>query len=133
VQSVTFRHLPSGNEQSVTADYVLDATELGELLPLARVEYVTGAESRADTGEPHAVAGAAQPHNAQSLTWCFPMAWDPETEHVIDKPSQYGLWREAATQQPHSLTAWASVAIASMLHPNTGGDNYIDIRFRSVR
>ena len=81
VQSVTFRHLPSGNEQSVTADYVLDATELGELLSLARVEYVTGAESRADTGEPHAVAGAAQPHNAQSLTWCFPMACGARQRH----------------------------------------------------
>ena len=32
----------------------LDATEIGELLPLAKVEYVVGAESKKDTNEPHA-------------------------------------------------------------------------------
>ena len=34
--------------------YVLDATELGDLLPLLPVPYVSGAESRDQTGEPHA-------------------------------------------------------------------------------
>src|SRR6185436_11471404 len=34
--------------------FVLDATELGDLLPLAQVRYVVGSESKADTGEPDA-------------------------------------------------------------------------------
>ena len=38
----------------IEADWVIDATETGELLPLAGMEHVTGAESRDDTGEPHA-------------------------------------------------------------------------------
>jgi hypothetical protein len=38
----------------VWADWVIDATETGDLLPLCGAEYVTGFESREETGEPHA-------------------------------------------------------------------------------
>ncbi len=121
VRAVTFRHLHSGAEQTIAADYVLDATELGELLPLAGVEYVTGAESRADTGEPHAVDGPAQPHNVQSFTWCFPMAWDPEGDrtgaHVIDKPAQYDFWRDYV---PALTPAWPGKMLSWVYtHPIT--------------
>ncbi len=93
VTAVTLKDLETGEAVTISADYVLDATELGDLLPLARVEYVTGAESQSETGEPHAVAGPAEPENVQSLTWCFPLAYDPDNEHVIDKPAQYDRWR----------------------------------------
>ncbi|HEX2185527.1 MAG TPA: FAD-dependent oxidoreductase, partial [Chloroflexota bacterium] len=52
VRAVRLRHLDSGEETVVHARYVLDATELGDLLPLTGAEYVTGAESQAQTGEP---------------------------------------------------------------------------------
>ena len=42
------------------APYFLDATELGDLLPMAGVEFVIGAEGRDQTGEPHA-AGPPSP------------------------------------------------------------------------
>ena len=44
----------AGESLTVTADYVLDATELGDLLELGGVEYVAGTEAQAETGEPHA-------------------------------------------------------------------------------
>ena len=44
----------SGSTRTITASYVIDATETGELLPLTGTEYVTGFESRAETGEPSA-------------------------------------------------------------------------------
>ncbi len=95
VRAVRLRDLESGDETIVQAAYVLDATELGDLLPLAGVEYVSGAESQAETGEPHAVAGPAQPENVQSFTWCFPVAYDPApgASHVIERPAQYERWR----------------------------------------
>ena len=43
-------------ERTLHAPYFLDATELGDLLPLAGVEFVTGAEGQAEHGEPHAPA-----------------------------------------------------------------------------
>jgi hypothetical protein len=117
VTSVTFRHLLTGEERTVHAGYVLDATELGDLLPLAGIEYVSGAESRADTGEPHAVEGSAQPENVQSLTWCFPMAFDPHGEHVIDKPAQYDRWRDYV---PPLTPAWPGKMLSwTYTHPIT--------------
>lgn len=96
VRAVTLRCLDTGDEETISADYILDATELGDLLPLAGVEYVSGAESRDETGEPHAVTGPAQPGNVQSFTWCFPLAHDPHSHRVIDKPVQYQRWRDYA-------------------------------------
>jgi hypothetical protein len=58
VRSVTVRSLDSGATRAIEASYFIDATEQGDLLPLTRTEYVTGFESRAQTGEPHAPAQA---------------------------------------------------------------------------
>jgi len=95
VRSVALRDLETGGDVTIAADYILDATEPGDLLPMAKVEYVSGAESRADTKELRAVDGPAQPGNVQSFTWCFPMAYDPAAgaDHVIEKPAQYERWR----------------------------------------
>ncbi len=58
-------------------------------------EYVTGAESREETGEMHAPEGEARPDNVQALTWCLPVAYDPSpgANHVIDRPAMYDFWR----------------------------------------
>jgi len=110
VCSVTCENLRSGDRETISADYILDATELGDLLPLAGAEYVTGAESQDETGEPHAVSGPPQPDNVQSITWCFPMAYDPEGEHVIERPTQYDRWRDyvpnLAPAWPGKLLSW---------------------------
>jgi hypothetical protein len=81
-----------GVETEVAADYVLDATELGDLLPLAGVEYVTGAESQAEHGEPHAPA-AADPLNMQAITWCFALDHVEGGDFTIDRPRDYDFWR----------------------------------------
>src|SRR5690348_12529944 len=72
VRAVTVRDLETGSKRSISAAYFLDATEQGDLLPLARVEYVTGSESSKETGEPHAPP-EARPANIQSFTYCFAM------------------------------------------------------------
>jgi hypothetical protein len=114
VSAVTLRNLDTGDEEVVIANYVLDATEIGDLLPLAGVEYVTGAESRAETGEPHAIDGPAQPDNVQSLTWCFPMSYDPHANHVIDRPYQYDRWR---SYEPPLKPAWTG-RLLDWVHPD---------------
>jgi hypothetical protein len=57
VSCVTVEELESGRRTVLTGSYFLDATELGDVLPLTGTEYVTGAESREETGEPHAPPG----------------------------------------------------------------------------
>ena len=73
---------------------MLDTTEIGDLLPLGRVEYVSGAESQAETGEPHAVPDESQPDNVQGLTWCLAMGYNPEGSHVIDELEEHQKWRD---------------------------------------
>jgi len=92
VRAVTARDLETGRARSITAAYFLDATELGDLLPLAKVEYVTGSESSKDTGEPHAPA-EARPANIQAFTYCFAMDYLPGEDHTIEKPAEYDFWR----------------------------------------
>ena len=85
VTSVTVRDLRQARTRTITAKYFLDATELGDLLPLTKTEFVTGAESRSQTGEAHA-AETAQPANNQSFTFCFAMDHLEGEDHTIEKP-----------------------------------------------
>ncbi|TMV52691.1 FAD-dependent oxidoreductase [Paenibacillus mesophilus] len=94
VRSVTLRSLDSGERVVLTAPYVLDATECGDVLPLAGVEYVTGSESREQTGEPHALDGPADPYDVQAITHCFAMDYMDGEDHTIARPEDYDFWRE---------------------------------------
>ena len=97
VDAVSVRSLDSGHERFLRAPYFVDATELGDLLPLAKAEYVTGAESQKETGEPHAPA-EADPKNMQAFTCCFAMDYLAGEDHIIGKPKDYGFWRDFVPQ-----------------------------------
>ncbi|NED94901.1 FAD-dependent oxidoreductase [Phytoactinopolyspora alkaliphila] len=84
----------------VRAAVVVDATELGDLLPLAGAPWVTGAEARADTGEPHATAGGPEPTRTQSLTWCAALTLAAQPGQPVPEPGGYARWRET---QPFTL------------------------------
>jgi hypothetical protein len=91
VTSVTVQHRDTGDQLTLTAPYILDATETGELLPLTGTEYVTGFESQADTQEPSAPA-TAQPLNMQAVSYCFAVD-HVDGDQVGDKPANYAFWR----------------------------------------
>jgi len=93
VRSVTLEKLCDSSRIVASGAYVLDATECGDLLPLTGAEYVTGAESAADTGEPHAVDGPAMPHDMQAITYCFAMDYEEGGDHTISRPEQYDFWK----------------------------------------
>lgn len=82
---------PDESRLTVVAPYVLDATELGDLLPLTGAEHVTGFESAAVTGEPSAPP-EGQPANMQAFSWVFAVEHRDGEDHTIDKPDQYGFW-----------------------------------------
>jgi hypothetical protein len=62
------------------------------VLELARIEHVIGAESQAETGEPHALP-EADPLDQQAITACFAMDYLPGEDHTIDRPADYDFWR----------------------------------------
>ncbi|CAH0042254.1 unnamed protein product [Clonostachys rhizophaga] len=93
VHSVTFRRLDNPGIFTVQSSYVIDATELGDLLPLSKTPYVTGFESRQDTGEPSA-PDEAQPQNSQAVSICFAVEHIEGEDHIIPKPPNYDFWRK---------------------------------------
>ncbi|RPJ52295.1 MAG: FAD-dependent oxidoreductase [Chloroflexi bacterium] len=122
IRAVTFRDEESGEEVTIQAEIVLDATELGDLLELAGVEYVTGAESREQTGEPHALPGEADPYDQQAVTWCFAMDHIEGADFTIPRPPRYDFWRKM------QLDFWPG--------PQLGWEDYdpetLEVRHRSI-
>jgi FAD dependent oxidoreductase len=102
VTAVRVRSLTTGLDTVLVAPVFVDATELGDLLPLTRTEYVTGAESSRVTGEPRA-GREAQPANQQAFTCCFAMDYIAGEDHTIDKPREYDFWKEHV---PALTPAW---------------------------
>src|SRR5579864_2473078 len=99
VRSVLTRQTESGALIRFHARFVLDATDLGDLLPLTATPYAVGAESQAETGEPSAPA-AADPTCFQFLTFPFAVEWRPGENNTIQKPDGYENNR---TAQPYSF------------------------------
>ena len=102
VRSVAVRDTRSGLTRTINAKYFLDATELGDLISLTKTEFVTGAESQAETGELHA-AERPQPANSQSFTYCFAMDYLEGEDHTIERPRDYDSWRAYA---PNLVPSW---------------------------
>lgn len=93
VTAVTLLDEETGEEVTLSAPYILDATELGDLLEMADIEHVIGAESQDQTGEMHAVEGDPLPMDQQAVSWCFALDYLPGEDHTIDKPADYDFWK----------------------------------------
>ncbi len=109
ITGVVVKGLESGRETLIEAPFFIDATPYGDVLELAGVEHVIGAESRAETGEPHA-AERADPRDQQAITVCFAMEHLPGEDHTIERPLQYDLWRAyEPAGWPGRLLGWRTV------------------------
>lgn len=135
VAGVTFERADAGGERvHVRARYVLDASETGDLLPLANVEHVIGAESQARTGEPSALPDGPNPLDQQAISWCFAFSYFPGEDHTIAKPDDYAFWREFqspvwpdkqlswTTPHPISLAAETRMLFAAPTTERTADD-----------
>jgi hypothetical protein len=108
LRAVTVRN-QAGQTQVINAACFLDATEQGDLLPLAKAEYVTGFEARSRHNEPSAPE-QAQPDNIQSFTLCFALGYEDGADHTIDRPAEYAFWRDYVPAMkpawPGKLLSW---------------------------
>jgi len=103
VKAVVFKNLKTGLELQANSKYFIDATEIGELLPLTGTEYVTGAEGRNETGEPHAPE-QSNPYDIQPVTWVAAVDFVPGRKHIIDKPKRYDFFHTYIPEHSsHSL------------------------------
>jgi hypothetical protein len=110
--SVTVECLETGAATTIRAACFLDATENGDLLPLASAEHVTGSESRAQTGEPSA-PDTARPSNVQAFSVCFALEEIAGEDHTIPRPARYDFWRgyvpRLTPPWPGPLLGWAGL------------------------
>ncbi|MEA4916199.1 FAD-dependent oxidoreductase [Proteiniphilum sp.] len=97
VEDITVKNILTGDIRILKGQYFVDATELGDLLPLTGTEFVTGSESKKETGELHAPQ-EADPSNVQAFTVCFAMDYLPGENHVIPRPKDYSFWRKFTPQ-----------------------------------
>jgi hypothetical protein len=110
VRAVRLTDAITQHEVIIHAPYVLDATELGDLLPMAGAEHTMGSESQAQTGELHALAGGPDPLDQQSITWCFAMDYLPDEDFTIDRPHDYDFWRTyRADFWPEKQLGWVFI------------------------
>lgn len=93
VEAVQVLSRETGLEYVLRAPLFVDATEMGDLLPLTKTEYVTGAEAQSETGEPHAKP-EAQPLNMQAFTLCFPLEYVHGADFTIERPDEWTFWRD---------------------------------------
>ena len=123
VKGLEVENRQNGKLLVLTAPYFVDATEMGDLLPLTGTEYVTGTESKKETGELHAPE-VGDPENEQAFTLCFALDYRPGENHVIDKPESYDFWRSYV---PNLTPAWPgrlldlTYSTPSTLKPKTLG------------
>ncbi|WP_291779661.1 FAD-dependent oxidoreductase [Cecembia sp.] len=100
VSAIGAKSLQNGVEVQLLAPYFIDATELGDLLPLTDTAYVTGTESKAQTGELHAPE-IGDPENNQAFTVCFAMDYVKGEDWTIPKPYQYDFWKSYVPDLRH--------------------------------
>ncbi|MEQ7801170.1 FAD-dependent oxidoreductase [Pedobacter sp. ASV1-7] len=103
VQSLTAKSIRTGRLITLTAPYFVDATEMGDILPLTGTEHITGTESKKQTNELHAPE-VANPNNNQAFTVCFAIDYVPGGNYVIDKPKDYDFW---SNHVPKLTPPWA--------------------------
>lgn len=88
IQAVLFVDLDTGVFHEIQPRIVIDATELGDLLSLAKIPYKTGSDSRLETGENHAPLDGDS-ENVQDFVYPFVLEYHPGQHFVIEKPADY--------------------------------------------
>lgn len=88
ITGAMIKNLKSGIKTKINAVIYIDATELGDLLPLAGIPYRKGAESFTQTHEPSAPQ-KSMPEACQAFNYLFALEWKPGSMNVIPKPRLY--------------------------------------------
>jgi hypothetical protein len=117
VKSVEVLNLESNKQLILRGRFFADATELGELLPMAQCEHVVGTEGKSATGELHMPEKASR-SNQQAFTMCFAVDHNEGENHTIDQPREYNFWKSFV---PEITPPWPGRLLDfNYTHPSSG-------------
>ena len=93
----------------IHAQFFIDGSDTGELLPLVEAEYVLGAEAKSETGESSASL-AADTEDLQPITWVAALGRNAGIR-PIEKPVYYDFFRRLrfsfGSKKPRFKYVWA--------------------------
>jgi len=114
VRAVSFAgNAPHNEDQrlTVTAKFIIDATDLGDVYELAGIEHSIGAEHQSVYNELHGRTDFSASDkkldwlDQQAVSWCFAVEHRPGETHTIAKPDQYDFW---AGYRPAMSPPWVT-------------------------
>lgn len=88
ISGALVRDMAGKQTRRLEASSYIDATELGDLLPMAGIAYSAGEEAFAQTHEPSAPATAHE-RACQAFGYTFALEYLPGSRNVIEKPAMY--------------------------------------------
>ena len=109
IMEVEFRG-PGGRPEVLSAEVVIDATELGDLLELAGADTIIGSEGSDAFDEPNAVAGPPDPLAEQSCTWVAGL-------ELLDCPSPSSTLRGTPVDSPNASFSLDIAGWDGTVHP----------------
>ena len=115
IHSVWLENTKTNEQVTVSASHYIDATDLGDLLPITQTEYVTGRESVKETNEPHATV-LSDKEDMQPVTHVVAMQWNPNNNNQISKPKYYEYFKSIKTP-------YADLSILSEYGPDSSTGN----------
>lgn len=119
VIGTTVRSVTTASGDTYTARVFLDATDLGDILPLADIPWTIGADSQGDTDEPSAPLDA-HPEWIQPITVPIAIELRPDGEnHTLPRPANFD---EIARKQRFHIV---DGDINGVLRPRPGGEESI--------
>ena len=94
----------------VNAKYFVDGTDNGDLLPITKTEYVTGAESFDEHHEPHAPKESA-PFDMQPITWVAAIEYEEGGHNRIKKPAMYEFYKHYQMPFNEPILSWYAAGL----------------------
>lgn len=108
IDFVTIKNSMTDEKVDIKASFYLDGTDCGDMLPMSKTEYVTGAESQNQTGEMHALPGEPDRLDMQAVSHCFAVDYIEGADYTIEKPKDYEFWRK------YKVDYWPDLQLSMM-------------------
>lgn len=121
IKSITVKNCKTQQTKIIQAEYFLDATDCGDLLPIVKAEYTCGAEGKNQTNEFHALK-IADNEDMQPITWVAALEYNEDNKVKIKKPEMYHLFE-------HYKMPYDDVELFSFFGPDAKTKKKTPLRF----